>query len=1103
MEDIEKPDIFADGMPLTEEGASASVGDLWVEEQDKEEEKEFGVLDSMAEGRKTWIDQAIRDGMDLGQFDEQPKIEWTGELVSDLTDGLYDSYSEFVLEADSLAEANYRREIALQKQDTMEQLSKGGMSNVVAMALTSALDPTEIAAVTAATWGLGTVPSRLLAFGKAIDSGADAIAVGKKVYGSVEQARDAARVKKSMGVGAAEAMATAAPFEYYKSEVQADYGDEDFWTVMTLAGGLGATFKGGAAYFNNLKRFDAYNRRTAAGQPPLTDVEKEYFKDIIEDRAFTKMEAKLDAVEGVPAKGEKVDSNAMAFENRANFDDAPKMLGTNGVLTFGLRKHLSSIARAKSSDSGFIRTLGGRLGLNSAGNSDGSAVDFDALTLQNWFQQSSTARVIPTWQKAAKQWRKANGQSAYSPLKNMEQDMEYFIEVAKAVRRGGSKDPHIQAGVDAWVKEQKYFLEQAQKGKVKGAEELAFDASYLPRINDDVRWDVLVRKYGEDDVAELYEGAIKAKQPDLDPEIAKAISKGYVRGVMDRIKMRIIQHEPMNYTGIYEDGLAEIRAGLKSMYSDAEVDDIMARIEEAYGIQHNTKDGKISRMKKRVDLDETFVHTTKSGDTIAIEDFLNNNLSELHGMYTYQMGGAIGLARNGINREGMESFDYTINKLRNDIEGLTGDQVKARMKEVDALEFMYDGITGRLAHQTGMSEKTEDMLRRVREFNFIRSMGASGIPTFVESAAVLFEHQAKTLWQTLPRMRKLITKAADGNLEDPLMRELMHATGVGIDMFTGRVRTHFDDIESDLLRSRYTKTDAILAKGRQTTAIASGMLPLTAMFRRMDTLYFAQDWFNAARKGKAPYASIKMQQLGIEPEDAQLIQGMIKKHAVTDKKGRLVHMNLDKWKTDGADGERAYDIFSASAYRHSTQSVQETNISSVNRFLRSPWGKTVGQFLSYVLAAQEQQFQRHYARLFHGDALTSFRTLMAGSFVSTLAYTAGVHYRSTGMSEERRKKYLKERLAPDRLFTDGAIGYLGAFSFQSTILQRTREANLINNPSFDLVRLMVDASGMLKDAATTDKELSESQVARMLGVLPTSWYGLGVAKNALADELTD
>ena len=1077
-------------IPITKEGSFTPL----ALQEDIEQEK-LGWLESLkVGGTDTWLTSIASDSMSRQTFSDDPEFKWTGAMVEQYTQNLSDSYLDFVMDSKSEQEAQYRFGYAQERQELETKLTNSGWGKGLAAGVVAALDPVEIGAVTVATYGLGTIPRTLAKLGKAVDKAVDTAEVASDLK-RAEQIRKATNVRRSAGLGFVEGVATVAPFEYLKTEYLPQWNDDDLALVLAVAGGLGSTIRGSMTYFDKMKLVATYHRRTSEGKPPLTDAERELFKDVIEDDSLQTTLKRLEDIDNAMKVGDD-GLQKDAFDATVTYENAPKQLGTNfGV--FGLRKVLSTVARAMDSSDGRIRELGQRLGLNSAGNTDRTAVNFGAIEQQNWFINTSTARFLPNYQKLRKTWLERN----YPNMKMGEMAdkvLEFNQNVSMAVRGVSGLGDEVDAAADLWRAEAKYFVGEAKASKMRGTAELEHADDYVPRIIEDNRWDAMRLKIGDEGLIELLKEAIRRAQPDIADDLLQTISEGYVNGVNKRIQMNLFERSQTRLMGLYEDTLEDIRLGLIERYGDDGVDDIMAQIEEALPNSVKAKSKGIPRTRQRVELDEMASITMPDGTVVRFTDILNNDIENLHQMYTYQMGGGISLARNGIEREGMESFDSILDRLQGEV-ATNADDAAAKAKEIEALRFMYDGVTGRLAHSSQVSEGVERNLRRIREFNFIRIMGASGIPTMVEAAAVVFEHSAKTLFQGIPRLRNMIAKAKTGDLEDPLMREMMHLTGEGIDMFTGRVRTYFDDMETDLVRSDYTKLDYYLAKGRNFVATGSGMLPLTAMFRRADTMFYAYDWFNAAmRKGnKSPFKAIKMEQLGISPEDGNLILEQIRKHAVKDKKGKLVHMNTDAW------DERAKRLFALSAKRHSSQSVQETNISSVNRFMRSPIGKTAFQFLSYVTAAQEQQFQRHAARLRHGDILQSGTTLMAGSFMATMAYVAGVHYRSTGMSDDARRKYLNDRLTTDRLFLDGAIGYLGALSFHSTFFQQLRESNLIQNPTFQTAQQLQQGIGGLYDAAVNDKDMSEKQIKRLFGLVSTNLYPVGMATNYLASELAD
>ena len=237
-----------------------------------------------------------------------------------------------------------------------------------------------------------------------------------------------------------------------------------------------------------------------------------------------------------------------------------------------------------------------------------------------------------------------------------------------------------------------------------------------------------------------------------------------------------------------------------------------------------------------------------------------------------------------------------------------------------------------------------------------------------------------------------------------MIRELEELTGLGTDVLTGKF-TRVSRFEGDAMDitddAKITKTDEWLGRGREATAFLSGLTPVTAGLRRMSMLNFATAWSRAARKNDNPFSKIKLEQLGIDPTMSLRIREQILKHSTfkdADKK-IIESLNTKNWDED------VRDVFQVAAYRDTTQNVQEMSLGSTNAFLRGEWGKTVFQFLSFPLAAMEQQAMRLGVRAFNGDATTVTKILLSSVFMGSLMYTGRVYLNAEGRGD--RDKYIK------------------------------------------------------------------------------------------------
>lgn len=1034
--------------------------------------------------------------------------EVTPDRVAELTKQFKgnEALLDDVLEARSEIGFQQRVQRAADRLKTIEQLGKSGFGKQLAYIVTGAFDPVEIAASIAVTGGLGAIPGRLNAAAKGFEN--------VKRIQQAEKLRETTNVGRRAAIGFGEGLIVGGGSELIRNELRPDPND-DAALFMAVAGGFGAGTEAGAAYWGRMKRAAAYQKRMALVNQglPLTDAEKVLYKDIIEDQNFTTLQKRL-------AEGEKLEAmdglSAKAFDSSklGDYDNAPRQLGANKFGLGALRRTVSSVAQAMNSEIGAVRDLVQRLGLNSSGNTDRSAVRFSAIEIQTYYQNTGTAKKIFEQQKLRNEWMKEKYGSLNTPWNEGKYIREFNELVTKARRRGGvSDDARIARAAKLEDEGYSYLWNEGVQYKARGFSKEGYQQNYAPRVYDFAKINMLREKYGEDSIVNLFKQAFKNKVDNLTDDVATKAAKAMVRGLVDRAA-KVGDNGITVRVGVREDTFDDIRRALKAQgMQDADVEDVVYQLNGSIG-ERKAGEG-VARTRSRVDLDELTEITLQNGEKIAFEDILTNDFEDLWQMYSFQVGGAIGLARNGLEMEGQESFEAIIDNIRREAlnrgsykDGKGQAQIESDLAQ---LKFLYDGLTGQLAHNADTSEAVERTLRRVREYGFIVAMGQAGLSSAIEAANVILEHNIASIVKGVPRLREIIKKMKSGDLEDPLFREMMHLSGTGIDMATGRVMRGFDDYEAEYIQSDYKRLDAMLAYTRNKVAVFSGMLPMTAMLRRADSMFYAMDWFDAAQKVlkkgtyQSPFAKIKMEQLGIDEETGSLIAKMINKYAEKDSKGRLKTLNSDKWAQDGVEGKKALEAFSLSAQRHILQSVQETNLGSVKRFTRSPWGKTLFQFLSYVLGSQEQQFQRMYTRARYGDAKNVGMLMMGAGFMATMVYMSRVHFNTLGKDDQARRKDLEEKLQPWRIARDGTLSNMGMFSIFGTLFQRLNGNNLVTSPGSDFLQNGVSLlKHMAFDAAEGDTVFNQETAKKISRLAPfQNMFPIVPLKNALIEQFPE
>ena len=361
------------------------------------------------------------------------------------------------------------------------------------------------------------------------------------------------------------------------------------------------------------------------------------------------------------------------------------------------------------------------------------------------------------------------------------------------------------------------------------------------------------------------------------------------------------------------------------------------------------------RARPRMILDEMAQVVVRGSDgntfTLKFNDILEENMENLFDSYVFQLSGAIGLARNGINTNNVgTSFETIMSKA-----------TKATTEEKKAIRYMYEATTGEWAY-TGaqfagqeISEGMRQIARRGREVSFAANMGMSGMAALMELSNALFEYSIPTLMKSVPMYGKLIRRAQNGELSSQLAREMTAGTGIGGDGLVSKVTTMRSRLEGDVtegvqIDGEITKVDEVLGGARMFVSKWSGLQGVTDVLRRVSLFNYASEWAYKHKAGQTAFSAIKREQLGITDDLSARIRLMIDRNAEYLPDGTLEALHVDRW----ADTEAA-DIFFASARREATQAVQEMNAGSVNGLLRSEVGKTFFQFLSFPMASMEQR----------------------------------------------------------------------------------------------------------------------------------------------------
>ena len=756
---------------------------------------------------------------------------------------------------------------------------------------------------------------------------------------------------------------------------------------------------------------------------------------------------------------EKIKEDTLDLKMPDNPDDVPKLV-RNMFDWIGLRKRLSAVTRLTQSDNPETRFYGMHMALVSGGLKDKSGklvqVPQNASIFHQIFFRKYMGRLAKTLQQVNTKNKTQNqvNEDIFHVL-NGRTDIELSDSAMNAVKE-----------IDNMRTE---MFEVAKKLRI--VDETQRIEDYMPRMLQPQLIDSkLVANATPKDIKQAFYKLLKNNNPDMDDGVLRKAAGSYWKSISETIhRERYTRTGASRYaTSLDED---TVRVLLRELEDESGVKLSEEQLDQLLQTQ-TTKNAKSrnvhSRSRLNIDDKTTVKIPFKKGHErygesfdFKLTDIVDTNVERVMGTYIHRMAGATALARIGI--DGDESFVSIINRIREkNVElGISSETSQA---EIRALEYIYEALRGSYNINEGMDTLTRKGLRRLRELNFIRLMGVSGLAAVIETSNVLVENGLRTALRNIPAFRSIIKRTKEGNLSNELAREIEDSFGIGTDVITGKMNSRYEDYTDNmhLFSSDYTKTDEVLAKGRNFVSKFGGLTPVTVMLSRWNSQNFAKNMFNKLSKNDFQiYSDVKMKQLSLSKESLVEIKKMMDKHAVKNSDGSLKTLNLHKWEVDNP---KAYDDFSYALTVDTSNNVQVTNIGSGNPFIRSEWGKTLFQFWNFVLGSNEQQFARQMVRLQYGDPAVPVSVFLGGLTIATLAYTARTHLNSLGRAD--REEYLAEKLSEGNL-ARVAFSYMGILGMNTFMFNQAGFSSdtLIKNPSVQLLDSILSGVGKTADAA--------------------------------------
>lgn len=776
------------------------------------------------------------------------------------------------------------------------------------------------------------------------------------------------------------------------------------------------------------------------------------------------------------------------------------------------------MARVKSSKNPWTRWIGGRMAEDPVANVNGEALEIGASEIQTHLQRIMETRFYSEATPAFNAWAAEKGLSI---AQRITRRREFFEDVGRAVREGGSADANVNKAAKVLREVFADFIVRAKQARLAGFEDAHVNANYLPRIHasDNVRR--LDAVYGTGQVAKvLIKRAIKNEQPDIDDELAEKIALGYWNRVRKIAAGQTIAD--LNPRGISLDNQTLVREILEEGNLPKEEIDAALEALARVGKDQDVA-GAPSRAKSRLLLDETTEVQLRQGDyspetpgqvdTVRFSDLLENNAERLFQHYTRQLSGYIALSEKfksfigpgeGFSRGTFDAVIRHMERWGGD-NGLTKEEIKI---DLDNLEFLWKAVTGAPLEADPLSAFST-VTRRVRDFNFIRVMNQVGFAQIAEFGNVLMMGGVRNVIRHLPELGSMLKRAKNGQLEDGLARELEALFVGGTEWVRNVSVTRWDEMAYRLPSS--TKlgqaTDATLDVGRRFTAVASGMVPVNTIMQRMTMKAIAQKFVNMANGVEAINAK-RMASLGLDPKMLQRVLKEIKNATVRD--GKVLRLNVEKW-----SDKEALNAFTYAGFRLARRIVQENDVGGMARWMHSATAKIFLQFRSFMLGAWTKQFLHNISM----NDLQGYSAWAMSTVFGLSAYIAQTHLNAVGRDD--RDQYLKRRLDTQHLAT-AAFQRAGASSVLPLVgesvwrlgsdkpLFMGRSTQLpsdliFGNPTADLTKQTFNAlKGVVRAPLFSDYDYSQQDLRALWTILPLqNLVGISHVGNLLSQELPD
>jgi len=766
-----------------------------------------------------------------------------------------------------------------------------------------------------------------------------------------------------------------------------------------------------------------------------------------------------------------------------------------------------------SSDNPLINGLGRILAEDAVGKRGDNVIESTADLLKTNAFKGKLARFYQTYGVEYKAWAKENNIGFFRRSQS-KQRTSFGEQVADAIENpNGIHSPAVKRMAQRNAELYRDILREAKEAGVKGFENIPENLTYFTHRWNKFKFDDLRGKIGDAGIEDLLTQGLVRGTTDLTEDAAAQIAKA----MNIKIKSDLAGLDSgfsRLFTADSRDTLKQIMkeerfgkedGGVFRPFSDDELDRLL-------GLFEQSQTGVPSRAKYRLrfDMETQFEGTNKLTGTreiFSIKDLQERDAEQVFTLYANEMSGRIALAKKGIKSE--SDFESLINQAKdyavNEGVGKARQRNRKRIgKEEEIARTIYNMILGRrppnAPDQDGAFMR---VTRLIQDFNFIRLMNQVGFAQFAELGNAVQVGGIRGLIRVVPEFKAMIKRAENGELTDPVLRDIEAFYGTGAERMTNQMIHRLDQLETNSPYGRgiLDGIQRTADRAKRLTADISGMAPITLGLERGTSRIVMQTLADMAFSNKS--LSLKrMRSLGLGDEEAQLVFDNFKKHAKLENSflfstKKLREINLEQW------DPKARDVLGIAVARWTRRAIQQNDLGNLSLFMTKEYGKVLVQFRTFMVVSHAKQLLHNVAM----RDMRAFQAMMYSSISAGLAYTAQQNIQMIGLSDKEKRERKEERLSASAIAkatfarssyaafipggVDTAFDIYGADPFFANYRSSGLDSNFITgNPSYQILFGATGAENALKTAVRTglnpDYQMSRGKARSLLTALPFS-----------------